>query len=104
MPSSMKAFRLRYFGMAPATRELQRLHGKAVRGEHDLVAIQCQRHGIGLYIEFRVAEVARKDFINQLAHETAAVAVRQCYMGVFHHVSEASYYRRVRRAHHNTTI
>ncbi len=65
--------------------KFQRLHGKSVRRDQDVAAVQGDRNGICLRVEFFVAEMPREYFFDELAHEAAAVAVRQGNAIVFHH-------------------
>ncbi len=67
-----------------AAGELQRLHGKAVGGDHDLAGKTGQQHGIGIGIEHRVGKMSGKDVGDEFAHQAAAVAVRKEDAGFIH--------------------
>jgi hypothetical protein len=60
--------------------ELQRLHGEAVGSEYQVGIgfAPGQYRCIGLDVEVRIAQMAGEHRFDQLAHESAAVAVRQC--------------------------
>ena len=55
--------------------KLQRLNGETVGCDHDLSAVEVDRHGIGLHIDRRLAEMPDEHRFDQFAHEATAVAV-----------------------------
>ena len=60
-----------------ATREFQRLHGKAVGGNQNFATIKRDRYRVGLHIERIVGQVVREQLLDQFAHQATAVAVRE---------------------------
>ncbi len=67
-----------------AARKFERLHREAVGRDHHLAAVEIDRRRIGLDVEVGRAEVARENLLDQFAHETPAIAVRQRNAFVFH--------------------
>jgi hypothetical protein len=66
--------------------KFQRLHGKAVRRNQDVAAVQVDRDRVRLGVEFVFSEVPREDLFDELAHKASAIAVRQRNAVVFHHM------------------
>ncbi len=67
-----------------AARKLERLHREAIRRDHHVAAVQRDRRGVDLGVEFGVGEVAREYLLDQLPHEAPAVTVCQRNPVVFH--------------------
>lgn len=93
-PSSMNALRARYSGRAPATARSFTVpctasepmsppgnsSGCTVKPsvvKTSLAVGGRQRHGVGLHVEQGVRQMAGEHPFDQLAHEAAAVAVRE---------------------------
>ena len=60
-----------------AARKLERLHGKAIGGNHDLAVAEVDWHGIRLHVELARRQRRGEHVLDQFPHEAATVTVGQ---------------------------
>jgi hypothetical protein len=66
-------------------RKLERLHGESVGRDEYVAAVQLNWSRVGLDVERFGSQVARKYFLDELAHEAATVTVCEGDAVVFHY-------------------